>query len=165
MGVPTSSRWSSPSWYRRPGRAQPLRNEMHLLPRTWQLPRGLPRLIKLFRKGTHRSFAEGEMGRVAEKICRVLIVEDRPEIQELLSEVFADQGYRFGAVTNGGEMRKALVAGDVDVAVIDVVLPGPEDGLALAKEVAAQGVGVILVTGRHDHFETGGQSGHRYLFK
>jgi DNA-binding response OmpR family regulator len=69
------------------------------------------------------------------------------------------------AVTNGGEMRKALAAGDVDVAVIDVVLPGPEDGLALAKEVAAQRVGVILVTGSHDHFETVEKSGHRYLFK
>ena len=105
------------------------------------------------------------MGRVAEKICRVLIVEDRPEIQELLSEIFADQGFRFVVVTNGGEMRKALATGDVDVAVIDVVLPSRDDGLALAKEVAAQGVGVILVTGSHDHFETVEKSGHRYLFK
>ncbi len=70
---------------------------------------------------------------MVEKICRVLIVEDRPEIQELLSEVFADQGYRFAVVANGGEMRKALATSDVDVAVIDVVLPGAEDGLALAK--------------------------------
>jgi len=30
-------------------------------------------------------------------------------------------------------MRKALATSDVDVAVIDVVLPGAEDGLALAK--------------------------------
>jgi DNA-binding response OmpR family regulator len=96
---------------------------------------------------------------MAEKICRVLIVEDRPEIQELLSEVFADQGYRFAIVANGGEMRKALATSDVDVAVIDVVLPGAEDGLALAKEVAAQGTGVIVVT------EIVEKSGHRYLFK
>jgi DNA-binding response OmpR family regulator len=102
---------------------------------------------------------------VVEKICRVLIVEDRPEIQELLSEVFADQGYRFAVVANGGEMRKALATSDVDVAVIDVVLPGAEDGLALAKEVAAQGIGVIVVTGSHEHFEIVEKSGHRYLFK
>jgi two-component system, OmpR family, response regulator len=102
---------------------------------------------------------------VADKICRVLIVEDRPEIQELLSEVFADQGFRFAVVTNGAEMREALATGEVDVAVIDVVLPGAEDGLALAKEVAAQRVGVILVTGSHDHFEIVEKSGHRYLLK
>jgi two-component system OmpR family response regulator len=102
---------------------------------------------------------------VVEKICRVLIVEDRPEIQELLSEVFADQGYRFAVVANGGEMRKALATSDVDVAVIDVVLPGAEDGLALAKEAAAQGIGVIVVTGSHEHFEIVEKSGHRYLFK
>jgi two-component system OmpR family response regulator len=83
----------------------------------------------------------------------------------LLSEVFADQGYRFAVVTNGGEMRKALATSEVDVAVIDVVLPGLEDGLALAKEVAAQGIGVILVTGSHDHFATVEKSGHRYLFR
>jgi two-component system OmpR family response regulator len=102
---------------------------------------------------------------VTEKICRVLIVEDRPEIQELLSEVFADQGYRFSVVTNGAQMRQALATSEVDVAVIDVVLPGAEDGIALAKEAAAEGVGVILVTGSHDHFETVEKSGHRYLFK
>jgi two-component system OmpR family response regulator len=102
---------------------------------------------------------------MAEKICRVLIVEDRPEIQELLSEVFADQGYRFAVVRNGAEMRQALATSAVDVAVIDVVLPGAEDGIALAKEVVAQGVGVILVTGSHDHFEMVEKSGHRYLLK
>ena len=102
---------------------------------------------------------------MADKICRVLIVEDRPEIQELLSEVFADQGFRFAVVTNGAEMREALATGEVDVAVIDVVLPGGQDGVALANEAAAQGVGVILVTGSHDHFEVVEKSGHRYLFK
>jgi DNA-binding response OmpR family regulator len=102
---------------------------------------------------------------MAEKICRVLIVEDRPEIQELLSEVFADQGYRFAVVRNGAEMRQALATSAVDVAVIDVVLPGAEDGIALAKEAVAQGVGVILVTGSHDHFDMVEKSGHRYLLK
>jgi len=102
---------------------------------------------------------------VAEKICRVLIVEDRPEIQDLLVEVFAHEGFRFAVVGNAEEMRQALAKGDVDVAVIDVVLPGAKDGIALAKEVADQGVGVILVTGSHDHFDAVENSGHRYLFK
>jgi len=102
---------------------------------------------------------------LAEKICRILIVEDRPEIQDLLAEVFADQGFRFAVVANAAAMRQALATEDVDVAVIDVVLPGAKDGVALAKEVADQGVGVILVTGSHDHFEAVEKSGHRYLFK
>lgn len=102
---------------------------------------------------------------MAEKTCRVLIVEDRREIQELLVDVFLYEGFRFAVVSNGAEMREALAGGDVDVAVIDVVLPGGETGIALAAEVASRGVGVILVTGSHDHFETVEKSGHRYLFK
>lgn len=98
------------------------------------------------------------------RVCRVLVVENNRDIQELLEDVFLDEGFRFAVVSGGREMREAIAAGDIDVAVIDVLLPG-EDGMALAKEVAAQGIAVILVTGSHDHFETVEKSGHRYLFK
>ena len=99
-----------------------------------------------------------------ERVCRVLVVEDNHDIRDLLADVFDHEGYRFTLASNGAEMRGALAGGDIDVVIIDVVLPG-ESGLALAKEAADRGCGVILVTGHHDHFETVYKSGHRYAFK
>ena len=62
-------------------------------------------------------------------------------------------------------MRRIIAKGDVDVCVIDVSLPGGENGIALAEEVAAKGCAVVLMTGDHSHFETVEKSGHRFLYK
>lgn len=100
------------------------------------------------------------------KICKVLIVEDNPDIQQILGDVLDGDGYRFIVAGNGAEMRQRLIdEPDIDVAVIDITLPGGEDGFALAKEVADQGFGVILVTGDHRHYERVEKGVHRYLFK
>jgi two-component system, OmpR family, response regulator len=99
------------------------------------------------------------------KICRVLVVEDRKDIQEVLESVFLSEGYRFSVVPNGEEMRRVLDQGDVDIVVIDVVLPGADMGLALADEVAGQGYGVVVVSGHPQHFETASASGHCFLQK
>jgi DNA-binding NtrC family response regulator len=99
------------------------------------------------------------------KVCRVLVVEDNPDVQELLKETFQSEGYRFAVAENGAGMRRIISKGDVDVCVIDVRLPGGEDGLSLAREVAGKGYGVILVSGDQTHFETVRASGHRFLAK
>jgi two-component system OmpR family response regulator len=99
------------------------------------------------------------------KICRVLVVEDNAEIRELLGNVFGYEGYRFTCVATADAFRAELAGGDVDVAIIDFVIPGPDDGLALAKTAADQGCGVILVTGHHDHFTAIENGGHRHLYK
>jgi two-component system, OmpR family, response regulator len=104
------------------------------------------------------------MAEASPRVCRVLIVENDRDIQDLLEDVFSHEGFRFAIVSNGKAMREAIAASEIDVAVIDVLLPG-EDGMALAKEVAADDIPVILVTGSHDHFESVEKSGHRYLFK
>jgi two-component system OmpR family response regulator len=99
------------------------------------------------------------------KICRVLVVEDSRDIQELLESIFESEGYRFAVVPNGGEMRKALATSEVDIVILDVVLPGGDSGLSLASEVAQQGYGVVVVSGHPSHFETASASGHVFLQK
>jgi two-component system, OmpR family, response regulator len=99
------------------------------------------------------------------KTCKALIVEDDYDLRQLFGEVFAAEGYDFVVASNGKEMRAALEAGDVEVIIIDVGLPGGEDGLRLAKEAVDRRYGVILVTGHGKHFEAVRKSGHRYLFK
>lgn len=105
------------------------------------------------------------MGGAVTKICKVLIVEDNKDIQDLLGEAFGHEGYHFTLVSDGAAMREALAGDDIDVVIIDVLLPGGENGVELAEQAAAYGCGVILVTGHHDHFETVEKSGHYYLFK
>jgi two-component system phosphate regulon response regulator OmpR len=99
------------------------------------------------------------------RICKVLVVEDNFEIRELLGDLFGYEGYRFACVATAEAFRAELAEGDIDVAIIDFVIPGPDDGLGLAKEAADHGSGVILVTGHHDHFASVEQCGHRYLYK
>jgi two-component system, OmpR family, response regulator len=99
------------------------------------------------------------------KICRVLVVEDNEEIQDLLEDTFVGEGYRFSVAGSGAEMRAALAQGDVDVVVIDVLLRGGENGLVLAREAAAQGCGVILVTGHPEQLASLQHSGHPFLAK
>jgi len=101
------------------------------------------------------------------KICKVLLVEDQHDLQLLLRELFALEGYRFRIVEDGAAMRRTLDAEeDIDIVVIDILLPGGADGLTLAKEVAEErGLPVILVTGDHQQVEKLDASGHRYLLK
>lgn len=106
-----------------------------------------------------------EKASAVDKICKVLIVENDRDIQQLLSDVFEYEGYRFTTVADGIAMRDALAQGDIDVVIIDVVLPGGENGFDLAKQATDLGHGVILVTGHGGHYDAVTKSGHRYLFK
>lgn len=102
------------------------------------------------------------------KICKVLVVEDQQEIQDLMRELFADEGYRFIIVGDGSAMRRTLdndTNADIDIVIIDMLLPGGVDGLTLAKEAEARGLPAIVVTGDHRHTELLDASGCRYLLK
>ena len=62
-------------------------------------------------------------------------------------------------------MREALDGDDYDIAVIDITLPSPEDGFALAEIARQQGCGVILVTGDYRHLERLEAGGRPFLLK
>jgi DNA-binding NtrC family response regulator len=100
------------------------------------------------------------------RVCKVLIVEDDEYVRQVLGDAFADEGYHFMIVRDGVEMRQALAETPaIDIVVIDVALPGKDNGLALGREVASRGLGVILVSGDHSRYEQMEKSGHRFLFK
>lgn len=100
------------------------------------------------------------------KICKILLVEDQCDIQDMLRELFADEGYRLVIVADGPAMMRALDDDPaIDVVVIDLLLPGGIDGLTLAQEVKARGLPLILVTGDHTQSEKLIASGHRILLK
>jgi DNA-binding NtrC family response regulator len=97
--------------------------------------------------------------------CSVLVVEDDPGVQELLRHVLAEEGNEVALARNGEEMRAAFDSGRFDVIIIDVRLPGSENGIALARQAAERGCGVVMITGDHNHSDALARTGHRYLLK
>ena len=89
--------------------------------------------------------------------AKLLVVDDDPELQELITAYLSKQGYDIVAVGDGRTMDKALAAGGVDLVILDLMLPG-EDGLSIAKRlkhtvdipiimVSAQGEDVDRIVG------------------
>ena len=78
----------------------------------------------------------------------ILIVDDDAEIRNLLREYLERNGMRATAVASGREMRSALARGDVDLIVLDLMLPH-EDGLTLCRDLRAKSnTPVIMLTAR-----------------
>jgi DNA-binding NtrC family response regulator len=97
--------------------------------------------------------------------CSILIVEDDPGVQELLRDVLTEEGNSVVLARDGDEMRAAFEANEFNVIIIDIRLPGAENGIALARQAAERGCGVVLITGDHNHLDALARTGHRYLLK
>jgi two-component system OmpR family response regulator len=94
--------------------------------------------------------------------CKILVVEDQPDLRTLLGNALEHEGYRFEWAK---EARNALERGSPDLVLTDITLPGSEDGFAVARLAEEQGIGVILVSGRHDLEPRMRESGFGYLLK
>jgi two-component system torCAD operon response regulator TorR len=85
-----------------------------------------------------------------QKNSHILVVEDDPVGRQTLALYLNKENHRVTEVEDGEGMRRAFAAGDVDVVLLDINLPG-EDGLSLLRELRRQSeVGVIMVTSRSD---------------
>jgi DNA-binding NtrC family response regulator len=77
---------------------------------------------------------------------RILIVDDVPELCELLRETFTDEGFTAATAANAAEARRILATGTFDLVLVDAVMPG-EQGGSLADFVGSLGIKVVLMTG------------------
>jgi len=76
----------------------------------------------------------------------VLIVEDDPEVREMMGEYLGTHGYQVTLCANGEAMRKAVAESVPQVVLLDLNLPG-EDGLSLARWLRGNhDVAIIMVT-------------------
>ena len=81
-------------------------------------------------------------------LAHILVVDDEPEIAELLRRYLSAQGFSVSTAGSGAEMRRILAEADIDLILLDLGLPG-EDGLALMRALRqSSSVPVIVVTGR-----------------
>lgn len=84
------------------------------------------------------------------KKTRILIVEDEPLLAENLSIQLIKNGYEVsGTATNLSHAVTILKAKDADLALIDIGLDGPEDGIRTAEElIKIKWIPFIYITGR-----------------
>jgi len=82
---------------------------------------------------------------------RILIIEDDPEIQEMLKFAFAREGWQLLMASTGEEGLKILRGKEADCVILDIMLPGM-DGLKTLKKIREnknmQTLPVILCTAR-----------------
>ncbi|MCU7845072.1 MAG: response regulator [Candidatus Thiodiazotropha sp. (ex Monitilora ramsayi)] len=81
------------------------------------------------------------------KTARILVVDDEPELCEILAEYFGDQGFNVNTATSAEEARSFFSGQAPDIALLDIRMPG-EDGLSLARWIKEQHkqVGIIMLT-------------------
>jgi two-component system OmpR family response regulator len=79
----------------------------------------------------------------------ILVVDDQKEICDVVQEYLSGEGYRVSAAHDGAGMRRVLGQAQVDLVILDLMLPG-EDGLTLARALRNEqpGIGIIILTGR-----------------
>jgi len=78
----------------------------------------------------------------------ILVVDDQQEICDLVREYLSDEGFRVSTAKDGTGLREELARSQVDLVILDLMLPG-EDGLQLARELRNQSeIGIIMLTGR-----------------
>ncbi len=93
------------------------------------------------------------MGTLAENIAgapqasaRIVVIDDDPDIRELVSEFLSRHGFEVEAAADGPGLARALAAAPADLVILDVMLPG-EDGLQICRRLAGtDGPAVIMLS-------------------
>lgn len=81
-------------------------------------------------------------------MTHVVAVDDDASVRELISEYLTENGLRVSTAANGAELNRLMTAGEVDLVLLDVKLPG-EDGFTLARNLRQTSkVPIIMLTGQ-----------------
>jgi len=81
---------------------------------------------------------------------KILLIEDDPEICEVIREYFGNKGTKVEAVNNGSEASDMINEGTdgYELVLLDIMLPGT-DGFALCRQLRSRSdVPIIFITAR-----------------
>ena len=88
--------------------------------------------------------------RTLTRVTEVLLIEDDERIRAALAMVLEDEGHRVHEAGSGEAALESLRARQVDVAIIDVMLPGM-DGFELCRRVRVHSeMPILMLTARTD---------------
>ncbi|MFM7674597.1 MAG: response regulator [Synechococcus sp.] len=83
------------------------------------------------------------------KTQRIWVVDDDPELRQLLGTYLGEQGYEVRCLAGGAQFMARLEAQRPDLVVLDVMMPG-DDGLTLLRRLRDRGddLPVVMLTAR-----------------
>jgi two-component system OmpR family response regulator len=83
----------------------------------------------------------------------ILVVDDEEDIRSLLTAFFRKHGHDVSIAIDGQSLFAALDVQQIDIVILDVMLPG-EDGFSLCRRIRATSkVPVIMLTAVADHVD------------
>ena len=74
----------------------------------------------------------------------ILIVDDEPDVREVLEEYFTAHGYAVIGAESASAARAVVASRSVDLALVDINMPG-EDGLSLARHLRERHARIAIV--------------------
>ena len=86
---------------------------------------------------------EEEQRQVSPK-ATILIVDDEPDVRDVLEEYFVAHGYAAIGAESAGIAREKAAAHSIDLALVDIHMPG-EDGLSLARHLRERYAKIAIV--------------------
>src|SRR3546814_13025433 len=87
--------------------------------------------------------------RVLFRSVHVVVVDDERDIRGTVAEYLELNGYKVSKAEGGAALRRIVEQGRVDLAALDVTMPG-EDGLSLARWLRDHGGGGVIMLPARD---------------
>jgi two-component system OmpR family response regulator len=96
-------------------------------------------------------YLEKEIAAMPEPIrSHILVVDDDPQIRELLEEYLTENVLRVSVASNGTQMSQILADDAIDLVVLDLRLAG-EDGMTIARTLReSSAIPIVMLTGVRD---------------
>lgn len=83
----------------------------------------------------------------------ILVVDDDEKLLELVIKFLSKEGFHVDGVLNGREMDDYLAENEIDLFVLDLMLPG-EDGLSIARRLRATSkVPILMLSARGEDID------------
>src|SRR5579863_9510175 len=80
----------------------------------------------------------------------ILVVDDDPDIRELLGDYLTENALRVSVVASGSEMSQVLADEAIDLVILDLRLAG-EDGMAIVRTLRdSSAIPIVMLTGVRD---------------
>ena len=84
---------------------------------------------------------------------RLLVVDDEPKIRQLLKKYLSQEGFIVEAVEDGKSMDRYLANHEVDLVILDLMLPG-EDGLSIGRRLQHKNnTPIIILSARGEELD------------
>ncbi len=89
--------------------------------------------------------------------CKILIVEDEPQVRDVLKMLLSFDGHEIATAGDANEALAMFGQAGFDVVITDYSMPGMKgDALAAALKARLPGQPVIMITANAEMFKTSG---------